>query len=316
LRLGAQNIVWGEVAGLFFADVVSARDLREFLLPSFDTIRIPQWAARAEYFAGDSHFELVWIPAPSFDNIGKPGSDFYPARLPSPTPAAVADAFLDPVKPDGKLSNSNYGLRAGTLAQGWDMAAFYYRSFATSPTLYRVTTAAGPAFLPQYDRISQVGGTATKDLGSFVVRGEAVYANGQKFASTDPKAPRGVVERKTLDWIISAERPLEGVDGRVNLQLFKRHYFGGSADAVAFNSGDIGASVLVSAKLWPSVEPSLQVIYASDGAGSMLRPRLNWYPVKNVVLGLGADIFSGDSNGLFGRFANRDRVYTELRFSF
>jgi hypothetical protein len=34
-RVGAQNIVWGEVVGLFFADVVSARDLRYFLLPSF-----------------------------------------------------------------------------------------------------------------------------------------------------------------------------------------------------------------------------------------------------------------------------------------
>jgi hypothetical protein len=33
-RLGAQNIVWGEVVGLFVADVVSARDLREFLLQS------------------------------------------------------------------------------------------------------------------------------------------------------------------------------------------------------------------------------------------------------------------------------------------
>src|SRR5437764_13406609 len=49
-RIGAQQIVWGEVVGLFFADVVSARDMREFLLPSFDIIRIPQGAARAEYF--------------------------------------------------------------------------------------------------------------------------------------------------------------------------------------------------------------------------------------------------------------------------
>jgi hypothetical protein len=49
-RLGKQNVVWGEMVGLFFADVVSARDMREFILPEFDTMRIPQWAARAEYF--------------------------------------------------------------------------------------------------------------------------------------------------------------------------------------------------------------------------------------------------------------------------
>ena len=316
LRLGAQNIVWGEVAGLFFADVVSARDLREFLLPSFDIIRIPQWAARAEYFAGDSHFELIWIPAPSFDDLGKPGSDFYPVPLPSPTSAATAEAFLDPVKPDRKLSNSNFGLRAGTLAQGWDVAAFYYRSYATSPTFYRVTTATGPAFAPRYDRISQVGATATKDLGSFVLRGEAVHTTGQNFASTAPATPRGVVARKTLDWIVSAERPFEGIDGRVNVQLFKRHYFGGSADAVALKSGDFGASVLVSAKLTPQWEPSLQWIQLTSSAGAMIRPRLNWYPAKNFSAAAGADFFNGDADGLFGRFSDRDRAYVELRYSF
>ena len=131
-RLGAQQIIWGEVVGLFFADVVSARDMREFLLPSFDIIRIPQWAARAEYFAGDSHVEFIWIPVPAFDRIGKPGADFYPAPLPSPTPPSVAALFLDPQRPDRNLGNSNYGVRANTLVSGWDIAAFYYRSFSTS----------------------------------------------------------------------------------------------------------------------------------------------------------------------------------------
>src|SRR5512139_3939564 len=136
-RLGAQHIIWGEVVGLFFADVVSARDTRDFLLPSFDIIRIPQWAARAEYFKGDSHIEFIWIPVPTFDRIGKPGADFYPAPLPSPTPQSVASLFNDPDRPSRNLSNSNYGVRANTLLGGWDLAAFYYRSYSTQPTFYR-----------------------------------------------------------------------------------------------------------------------------------------------------------------------------------
>jgi hypothetical protein len=48
-RVGRQHIVWGEMVGLFVADVVSAKDLREFILPDFQVVRIPQWAARAEY---------------------------------------------------------------------------------------------------------------------------------------------------------------------------------------------------------------------------------------------------------------------------
>jgi hypothetical protein len=82
-RLGRQHIVWGEVVGLFVADVVSAKDLRQWVLPDFDIIRIPQWAARGEYFSGDFHAEGVWIPYMSYDDIGKPGAEFFPFRPPA-----------------------------------------------------------------------------------------------------------------------------------------------------------------------------------------------------------------------------------------
>ena len=36
VRLGRQHIVWGEMVGLFIADVASARDFREFTLPEPD----------------------------------------------------------------------------------------------------------------------------------------------------------------------------------------------------------------------------------------------------------------------------------------
>jgi hypothetical protein len=77
-RFGRQHVIWGEMVGFFFADVVSARDMREFLLPDYDQLRTPQWAARAEYFSDDYHAELLWIPVASYDNIGKPGAEFYP----------------------------------------------------------------------------------------------------------------------------------------------------------------------------------------------------------------------------------------------
>ncbi len=83
-RIGRQQIVWGEMVGLFLADVVSAKDLREFILPDFDQIRIPQWAGRAEYFKGDFHAEAIWIPVPSYDDIGKPGAEFFPGAPPPP----------------------------------------------------------------------------------------------------------------------------------------------------------------------------------------------------------------------------------------
>ena len=93
VRLGRQHVVWGEMVGLFVADVVSARDLREFILPEpeLEMLRIPQWAARAEYFMNDVKAELLWIPLPSFNNIGKPGADFFPYPIPGPGGSVSTD---------------------------------------------------------------------------------------------------------------------------------------------------------------------------------------------------------------------------------
>lgn len=316
-RLGAQQIIWGEVMGLFFADVVSARDLREFLLPSFDLIRIPQLAARAEYSAGDAHLELIWIPVPAFDRIGKPGSDFYPVPLPSPTPAAVAALFQDPVRPSRSLDNSNYGVRVNGLISGWDLSAFYYRSFSSSPTFYRLEgTAPGQpiVFQPRYDRIWQAGGTVTQDFRDFVLRGEAVYTSGAGYGVTDLTAPQGVVKRDTLDYILSFEFPLPS-EVRLNVQAFQRYYFGGE-DSIAIKSQGFGASVFLSGKITSSLEPQILWIQNFNGAGGLVRPRLNWYAAKNTVLGFGVDVFTGPDDGYFGRYNNRDRVYSELRFDF
>ena len=316
-RLGAQQIVWGEVVGLFFADVVSARDMREFLLPSFDIIRIPQPAARAEYFHGDNHVEFIWIPIPLFDRIGKPGSDFYPAPLPSPIPEEVAELFRDPQRPERSFRNGNYGVRANTLVSGWDLSGFYYRSFSTQPTFYRELTGS-PAqpfiFEPRHDRIWQVGGTLSKDFGDVVLRSEAVYTHGQGFSIADLSAAQSVVKRSAFDYIVGLEWSLPR-DTRLNVQAFQRVYRGGHSDLAIQNAAP-GVSLFVTAKLTSSLEPQLLWIqYVRDGGG-MIRPRLNWYPIANLAVSIGADIFTGPDDGYFGRYNNRDRVYTEARYAF
>jgi hypothetical protein len=316
-RVGAQNIVWGEVVGLFFADVVSALDTRDFVLPSFDIIRIPQWAARAEYFKGDSHIEFIWIPVPTYNVIGKPGADFYPAPLPSPTPEGQAALFKDPQRPARGWGEGNYGVRANTLVKGWDVAAFYYRSYSRDPTFYRVPSSAigqPYVFQPLHDRIWQVGGTVSKDFGEVVLRGEAVYTSGQRYASSDPLAPSGVVRATTVNYIVSAEVPLPR-DARLNVQAFQRFYPGGR-DSVALDFGNFGASVLLSGKLGAAVEPELLWVQTFGGGGGMIRPRVSWLPWRNLRLSTGVDVFTGPQDGLFGRYNNRDRVYAELRYDF
>ena len=308
-RLGRQHVIWGEMVGLFFADVVSAKDMREFLLPEFDQLRIPQWAARASYNKNDTNLDILWIPVPTFDNIGKPGSDFYPYPLP------VQAGYLGEAKPARKIENSNYGIRVSRLKSGWDVSGFYYHSLDASPTFYRVSTPAAPLlFQARHDKIDQVGGTLSKDLGSAILKGEVVYTDGRKYNVTRPTQPDGLVKQNNLDYALGLDFTL-GEDTRLNLQAFQRVFFGHDPDIIPARL-ESGASLFISSKVGHNIEAQTLLVHSLNRRDWMVRPRVSWGFEKNWRLALGADIFSGPQTGFFGRYNSADRIYTELRYSF
>lgn len=306
-RLGRQHIVWGEMVGLFFADVVSARNLRSFYLPDFEQMRIPQWAARGEYYWGDTHAELVWIPVPSYDQIGKPGAEFYP--LPAGT------QVRGEVKPSSSLGNTNWGGRLSTLVAGWDLSAFYYRSMDVSPTFFVVGNSAGaPVFEPRHLRINQAGGTLAKDFGSFVLKSEVVHSRGRQFNTNDPTAAFGLVAQNTLDYVVGADFPAFN-DGRVNLQYFARRYIDHDA-GIGLNRTEDGVSLLLNTKLGRAWEAEALLVSSIVRTDFMFRPKVIWSASRNLRMAFGVDSFGGKSSGLFGQYADRDRIYTEARWSF
>jgi len=105
-------------------------------------------------------------------------------------------------------------------------------------------------------------------------------------------------------------------DTRLNVQGFQRVFFGGGRGDIAIKGDGFGASIFVSTKLTSTLEPQLLWIQSFKNAGGLVRPRLNWLAAKNTTIGFGVDIFTGPTDGFFGRFNNRDRVYTEVRYDF
>jgi hypothetical protein len=327
-RLGRQHVVWGELVGAFVADVVSPRDMREFILPEpeLQMLRIPQWAARAEYFGKDVKAEVLWIPVPSFDDIGKPGipgvrgaagADFYPYSIPGPG----GSQFLGEVRPSRKLSNTNYGVRASALKSGWDFSGFYYHSLDVSPTFYR-QVLPGPApglpvfqYQARHDKIDQVGGTVSKDVGSSVFKGEAVYTTGRSFNVTRIAQPNGLVEQDTIDYALGLDFNVLK-DARLNVQFLQRVYLDHDPDTLQRKYESLVSVLFDAIKLGTKLEGRLLLVHSLNRSDWLIRPKITWTFEKNWRLAAGVDIFGGPPTGLFGRFDNNDRVYTELRYSF
>lgn len=314
-RLGRQHVVWGEMVGVFVADVVSAQDTREFILQDFDVLRIPQWAARAEYFKNDFHAEALWIPVPSFDEIGKPGADFFPYPMSGPGPGGTV--FLDEEIPARKLANSNFGLRLSALRNGWDISSFYYHSLDSAPTFFReITAGPAPAFIYQarHEPIDQIGGTLTKDFYSMVLKGELVYTDGRKFNVTDITQADGLVNQNTLDYALGLDFALPA-ETRLNLQVFQRIFFAYDPD-IGLDKRESYASILLNGKLRQKLEAEAMLIHSLNRSDWLFRPRLSWNFERDWRLMMELDVFGGPPTGLFGRFDNNDRAYTEMRYSF
>lgn len=314
-RLGRQHVVWGEMVGLFFADVVSARDLRKFILPDFENLRTPQWAIRAEYFQDDFHGEVLWVPVATYDEIGKPGAEFYPYQ---PVLPGSISRYENEDKPARKLANGNLGLRASTLKNGWDLSAFVYRSMDIQPTFYRRVVALVPtpifAFTPRHERITQIGGTLAKDFEGVVLKAEAVHTRGRKFAAPNPLVPDGLVAQDTLDWAAGLDFT-PTADTRVNVQLFQRVFFDHDPCIVP-EQRENGVSLFLNARFAGKWEGQATFISSMNRTDWLFRPRVQWNFEKNWRLLAGVDIFKGPPLGMFGQYDNRDRVYSEVRYSF
>ncbi|MEQ9462702.1 MAG: AMIN domain-containing protein [Haliea sp.] len=299
-RLGRQHVVWGEMVGLFLADVVSARDTREFFLEEFETMRIPQWAVRAERFAGDAHLELLWVPHPSYDEIGQPGADFYPFPVPVGTPVRE----ITPSR--SKLSNHGLGGRFSYLVDGWDLSGFYYQSTDVAPTLYR--TDAGLEL--RHDRIRQAGATFSKDWLDFVLKGEAVYTSGRRFLSLDPAASFGLQDSDAVDYVLGVMVPRG--DWRFDAQLYGRHVFDHDRD-MGFDADETGLTLLLNRRFGDRFEAEVLYLTGLNRSDWSLQSSVTWNLTQDWRLQFGADLFGGSEIGLFGQYDDSDRVFLELR---
>jgi len=298
-RVGRQHVVWGEMVGLFLADVVSAKDTREFYLQEFEAIRLPQWAVRAEHFGTNGHLELLWVPWVTYDNVGKPGANFYPfPGLSGSVPDITPDRDV--------FANLGYGMRYSTLMNGWDMSGFYYQSTDVAPTLYR--TASGPEL--RHDRIRQVGATFSKDLRGLVLKGEAVYTAGRSYISDGPRAEDGVEQSDVVDYIVGVTIPRD--DWNFDFQLYGSHRFGHTNGMLA-DANEFGATALAGYQFNERVEAQILYLTGFNRSDESIQAWFGWRFSPSWRFRAGVDWFDGEEIGFFGRYDEQDRVYLELK---
>jgi hypothetical protein len=313
VRMGRQQIVWGEAVGLFYADVVNAKDLREFVLPDFDYVRIPQWGADVEYSLHNFHAEGVWLPILEFNTFGRPGADYFP-NVPKP---AGANVSVSPErKPGDRLENGEVGGRLSYRSEGWDASIFHFRTWDTFPIFKQNVDAKGLTLSPFHPRLTIDGFTVAKEFHDVVFKSEFVYNHPKYFLSTNPAAPDGLELRDYFDYLLGADYTFSG-NWSTALQFSQRvipHY----------------KSTLFSEKRYRSyitfflrrpffdgrLTPEILIIKNVITRDVMVRPKVTWKIGGSWSWTTGLDLFGGASHELFGQYATKNRAYSTLRYDF
>jgi hypothetical protein len=323
VRLGRQQIVWGEAISSFVTDVVNPRDFREFILPDFSELRIPIWALNFTYRLGPGlTFEGVWTPDARISKLPKQGAEF---QFAPPAYRFSNPVIRLPDNPDDfSVARSEGGFRLSALMRGWDLSLIYYDQADKLPVFFqrRLPQPVGPdviALEPRHPRLHIVGATLAKSFEPVVLRSEVALTIGKRYETTNPLDADGVVRRDTLDYLVGVDYTFfSKVD--TTLQLSQKILIG---SATNLSRSGVEAQVTTSAALRVTtgffdntLNPTLLFVVNANRADYRVSPRIDWLATGAVTLSVGADIFEGPRRTLYGQFDRNDRVYVTTTWRF
>ncbi len=320
LSLGKQQVVWGKADGLKVLDVVDPQSFREFILEDFDRSRIPLWTLNAERSVdevGDWTLQLLWIADRTYHAIPKQGATYAftsPRLVPQPVPG-IAVRLTDPRRPERTFRDSDAGLRLSGFAGGWDLTLNYLYQYHNQPVLHR-RIVPGPEpvaeITPRYHRTHLLGATFSRAFGDWVARGELGYFTDRFFLTDDPRDADGVARSAELSYVLGLD--WSGItDTFISAQLFQSWL--PERQAGFTRPGlDTSLTFLVRREFWNDTLSAelLWIANTNDGDG-LVRPKLAYDLDENLELWLGADIFYGDRQGLFGEFRDNTRLMLGVR---
>ncbi len=331
LRIGKQQVIWGKADGVFITDIVSPKNLDEFLLPEFDEIRTGITAVKLDYYVADNHsIEAIWAPIfnptiyPNQNSIWAPKLDLG-GLLPN-NPPIVIDNSLKEVKTS--LDNSEFFIKYSALTSLVDFEIMGAYTWDTDPALGKkvdFTVVNGHpvptkiTVLPEYHRLSLAGGSFSTTLGPFVVRGEAAYYFGKYFQTTNPLVDNGLVQKDYLHYLLGVDFTLWDINfsGQFIQQTVMDYKDGELLQTPEFKQqyNNMATFLAHYSCLNETLTFEYFMYYDFNFDDALIRPRVLYDYSDAINLQLGANIFTGNE-GLFGQYNQNDMIYAKVYYNF
>jgi len=321
LTLGKQQIVWGQADGLKVLDIVNPQDFREFILEDFGGSRIPLWSVNAEIPIRNVTAQFIWVPDRSYHKLPEPGSSYSfsaPGFAITPPPGIDLD-LREVARPTRAIADSDIGFRVSTLSGGWDLTVNYLYHYGDLPVPFAEidVTPARPRLTvtPGYARTHLLGGTFSNAFGSVVLRGEVGYFFDRPMIAREIVDNKAFLQRDQLRHVIGLDW-FRFSDTLISVQLFQdwtpRH-----SPSLFIDRVDTNFSILLRRDfLNQTLTPQVILIQNVNGGSGLVRPQVAYELNDHTSMRLGADVFYGSTESIFGQFAERDRVVFGVTWAF
>ncbi len=331
LRIGKQQVIWGKADGVFITDIVSPKNLSEFLLPEFDEIRIGITAVKMDYYVADNHtIEAIWSPVFSpnvyapLNSIWHPEFSFKP---PFPNnPPVVIDHSKEAVKTS--LENSEFFLKYSALTSAIDFELMGGYMWDDDPALAKdveFTMQNGHpvptkiTVVPEYHRLSVAGGSFSTTLGPFVLRGEAAYYFGKYLQTNNPALNNGLVKKDYVNYLLGVDFSLWDVNfsGQFIQKAIMDYKDRELLETPQFKSqfNNMATFLAHYSCLNETLTFEYFMYYDFNYDDALIRPRILYDYSDAINLQFGANIFVGDK-GLFGQYNKNDMLYAKVYYNF
>jgi hypothetical protein len=316
LRLGKQQIVWGQADGLKVLDLVNPQSFREFILDEFEDSRIPLWSVKWEVPLGEAwNAQLLFIPDQTYHQVPANGAftPTSPELVPRPPPG-VPVTVAEPRVPDRVVADADVGAQLSAYLDGWDVTLNYLYHYYDTPVVSVVRLPAEVRIEIDHRRTHTFGGTLSKAFGDFTLRAEVGYSTHRYFITDDPVDSDGLVQAGELSYVVGVDW-MGMTDTLISAQIFQS--LADVGDRATRDRVETDITLLARRTLAnDTIELSALAIHDADRGDGLVTGKISYAYQSNLRLRLEASVFYGSRAGRFGQFDRRDRVLIGVEYGF
>ncbi len=317
IRIGKQQIIWGQADGVFITDIVSPKNLTEFLLWDFNEIRMGVTAIKTKIYPSDNYdFELVYIPtfsstiAPEQESIWMPKTNF-PINPTFDYSKATINQSLENGEFFAKFTQSSslYDLQL-MGAYTWDDDPSMHISKTIDPASMQLTNLK---VSPEYHRLTVAGASFSTEIMSFILRGEGAYYQGKLFQTAEPTAIDGLTEKDYINYVVGIDKTIG--DWKLSSQFIQKNILDYEQYLAAEETENLLTFMANKTMFREQVRVELFGYLGLNNEDSFIRLRSFYLPYDGLTIELGYNLFSGNE-GTFGQYDDNDMIYTKIKYNF